>query len=763
MTNNALQPEGAGCGCFSATPRDHKLFRSFSRPNVGYTLLLLSAACAIVLMGAYSYRAIDDELTASVLSRRASVTYLAAAVLSEKFDRLVDIGVSLASRVRFRELVAAGEWERASQILDNVFADFPFLDRIALVHPDGTLMADVPPSPTIRGRNFAHRDWYGALVRAGQPYISQVYERSAPPAAKVFVAAVPIKNAAGAMTGMLVLQVRSDRFFEWTRQIETGAGGLVYVVDNRGTVAAHPDLPPGSMLDYSKVSVVQQLVQGRRGVEITRSDGVEHVTAYEPIARHGWGVVIDQPASVVFATRDDQLRRVLLGYALVFLFLVSVAYLVSRITVQRRRSQEERRVRAELQRYVGRLEALLDMDKAILEAQSPNAIASVGLQHLRRLMPYSGATVRVFDPTSNVASALVVEHGAGSHYGHQDHLSLDAYGASDLAKLERGQVCVVPDAAALVDPAPVIELLRRQGMRSYVRVPLMVEGRLVGALNVWSNEPAHFTQAQIEIARAISDQLAITLQHAILRERVEKQAAELERRVAERTAQLVEKNQELESFSYSVSHDLRSPLRAISGYTRILQEDYGASLDAEGKRYLAVVNNEAGRMGALIDDLLAFSRLGREDFRPAAIDMAALVRDVVKEVRPTAGATEIEIAPLPQAVGDRALLRQVWLNLISNAAKYSGKQVKPRIRVSGEEKAAETVYRVEDNGAGFDMRHYDKLFGVFQRLHGFAEFPGTGIGLAIVKQVVTRHGGRVWAEGEIGRGATFYFSLPRGG
>ena len=143
--------------------------------------------------------------------------------------------------------------------------------------------------------------------------------------------------------------------------------------------------------------------------------------------------------------------------------------------------------------------------------------------------------------------------------------------------------------------------------------------------------------------------------------------------------------------------------------------------------------------------------------------MAALVRDVVKEVRPTAGATEIEIAPLPQAVGDRALLRQVWLNLISNAAKYSGKQVKPRIRVSGEEKAAETVYRVEDNGAGFDMRHYDKLFGVFQRLHGFAEFPGTGIGLAIVKQVVIRHGGRVWAEGEIGRGATFYFSLPRGG
>ncbi len=715
-------------------------------------------------MGAYSYRAIDEELTESVLSRRASVSYLAAAVLSEKFDRLVDIGISLASRVRFRELVAAGEWEPASGILGSVFADFPFVDRITLIALDGTLMADVPPSSAVGGQNFSHRDWYGAVVRVGQPYISQIYERTAPPAAKIFVAAVPIRNAVGEMAGILVLQIRSEKFFEWTRDIETGVDGLVYVVDRRGTVAAHPSLPPGSMIDYSSVPVVRQVLRGNRGVEITRSEGVERVSAYEPIARHGWGVVIEQPAAVVFAARDDQLRRVLLGYALVFLFLVSVAYLVSRITVQRRRSQEERRVRAELQRYVGRLEALLDMDKAILEAQSPHAIASVGLQHLRRLMPYSGATVRVFDTTANVANALVVEHGAGSHYGPEDRLRLDEYGEGDLATLERGQVCVVPDAAALADVPPVIELLRQQGMRSYVRVPLMVEGRLVGALNVWSNEPSHFTQAQVEIARAIADQLAITLQHAILRERIERQSAELERRVAERTAQLVEKNRELESFSYSVSHDLRSPLRAISGYTRILQEDYGTSLDEEGRRYLAVVNNEAGRMGTLIDDLLAFSRLGREDFKPSAIDMTALVRDVVKEVRRTAGAAaEIEIEPLPQAVGDRALLRQVWMNLLSNAAKYSGKEAQPRIRVSGTEQAAETVYRIEDNGAGFDMRHYDKLFGVFQRLHGFAEFPGTGIGLAIVKQVVTRHGGRVWAEGQVGRGATFYFSLQRGG
>ena len=719
----------------------------------------------MVIMATYSYRAVDRELTESVLSRRASLSYLAAAVLSEKFDRLIDIGRSLASRVRFRELVEAGDWRLASQILGGVSSDFPFIDRIGLIDRHGTLMADIPRAAEVSGKNFSHRDWYAAVVRSGQPYISRIYHRTSLPKMKVFVAAVPIKSANGDTLGILVVQVRVDRFFDWTKKIDVGSRGFVYVVDNRGILAVHPKhSTDGALVNYSSVPVVQQVIQGARGVE-TSYDPIEGeglVVAYEPIAAYGWGVVIAQPSAAAFAARGGQLRRVLIGYGAVLVFLISISYLVSRLAVQRRQSRADRQVRAELQRYVGRLEALLDMDKAILEAQSPHAIAAAGLQHLRRLMPYSGATVSVFDPAANLANALAIEPGPDSAYGTRDHMPLDEYGEEDVAVLKQGRVCMVEDVTALSRVPRVIEVLRRQGMRSYVRIPLMVEGQLVGALNVWSNEPSQFTQAQIEIARAIADQLAITLQHAILRERIASQAAELERRVVERTSELVEKNKELESFSYSVSHDLRSPLRAISGYARMLEEDYATNLDEEGRRYLSVVSKEAGRMGTLIDDLLAFSRLGREDFRPAAIDMTALVQDVVKEVRRTAApATEIETEPLPQAIGDRALLRQVWLNLLSNAAKYSGKQDEPRIRISAEERPSECVYRIEDNGAGFDMRHYDKLFGVFQRLHGFEEFHGTGIGLAIVKQVVTRHGGRVWAEGEPGRGAVFYFSLPR--
>jgi signal transduction histidine kinase len=239
--------------------------------------------------------------------------------------------------------------------------------------------------------------------------------------------------------------------------------------------------------------------------------------------------------------------------------------------------------------------------------------------------------------------------------------------------------------------------------------------------------------------------------------------SELERRVSERTAELEAANKELESFSYSVSHDLRAPLRAIDGYTRVLEEDCADKLDDEGRRLLGVVRERAQRMGVLIDELLDFSRLGRSPLAAAPLDMETLARSALDEAVAAAGAARphCEIGPLPSATGDASLIRQVWLNLLSNAIKFSGRNGEPAIRVTGAIDGAEHVYGVKDNGAGFDMRYYDKLFGVFQRLHRTEDYPGTGVGLAIVKRVVERHGGRVWAESRPGEGAAFYFSLPK--
>lgn len=247
-----------------------------------------------------------------------------------------------------------------------------------------------------------------------------------------------------------------------------------------------------------------------------------------------------------------------------------------------------------------------------------------------------------------------------------------------------------------------------------------------------------------------------------LHEDLQRHAAELEQRVRERTVELEAANKDLESFSYSVSHDLRAPLRAINGFARILTEDQGDKLDAEGRRVLGVVCDEASRMGHLIDDLLQFSRLGRKPLQKSVTDMTALVRAIYEELRAQTPERTVDFVldSLPDVPADPALLRQVWFNLLDNAWKFTRHREHARIVLSGSIQAGEAIYSVADNGAGFDMRYAGKLFGVFQRLHALEEFEGTGVGLALVQQVVRRHGGRVWAEGAVDGGATFSFSLP---
>lgn len=239
---------------------------------------------------------------------------------------------------------------------------------------------------------------------------------------------------------------------------------------------------------------------------------------------------------------------------------------------------------------------------------------------------------------------------------------------------------------------------------------------------------------------------------------------DLERRIVERTAQLEAANKELEAFSYSVSHDLRAPLRAIDGFTSMLLEGYSSLLDAEGKRLCGVISGSARDMGRLIDDLLAFSRVGRTAMHVSDVDMAAMARAICYEVTSPGERERIEfrIAQLPPAQADPSLLRQVWTNLLSNAVKFTSKKEKALIEIGAEELPGGTVYSVKDNGAGFEMQYKNKLFGVFQRLHSTKEFEGTGVGLAIVQRIVVRHGGKVWAEGETGKGASFSFTLGKG-
>ncbi|HEV9038227.1 MAG TPA: PAS domain S-box protein [Puia sp.] len=258
--------------------------------------------------------------------------------------------------------------------------------------------------------------------------------------------------------------------------------------------------------------------------------------------------------------------------------------------------------------------------------------------------------------------------------------------------------------------------------------------------------------------------IAITERDITEKKRAEEEIRQANRELENALSDLKLVNRELESFSYSVSHDLRSPLRAMDGYSQMLTDEFHEFLNEEGRRLLGNIRRNATRMGTLIDDLLEFSRLGRKELHKSPVDMGELVGEVLQVMEASVGRSGAVIAvrELPPAHADRSLLRQVWTNLISNALKYSAKTQSPEITIGfiGRGGAGECGYFVQDNGVGFNMEYAHKLFGVFQRLHSHEEFEGTGVGLANVQRIISRHGGRVWAKGEPGKGATFYFSIP---
>jgi PAS domain S-box-containing protein len=989
----------------------------------GYAAVLFLALAAVIVSAAQSYRTIDHELTELALSRRASVSYLAATVLSEKFDRLSDIGIALATRVRFRELVEAGNWAEAGKILRSVPDDFPSIERTTLHDRQGTMMADVPEASGIRGQNFSHRDWYQGAMRTGGPYISQVFKRLAPPQINVFVAAIPIKNAKGEVLGILVLQVRADRFFDWVKNIEAGPGGAVYVIDRQGQLAAHPQFTAqGNLIDYSGVSAVRRVLAGERGIDIVANPAgsEKRVVAFEPTARHGWGVVLEQPAASVFATRDDQLGRLLSTYGFVSLCVICVVYLVSRIFVQRGLVEEGRRAQVALERAVAERTAQLETAKNEIEDLYNGApccyhsldsngvfvrINDTGLQWLGytrdevigkmrktdiltpesaqafgrnfqalkehgeiydveyelvrkdgSIMPVSLSATAVrdsagkylmsrstmFDITQrrkaerelsdanrfldsvieNIPNMIFVKDAADLRFmrfnraGEQllGYLKGDLLGRSDYdffpkeeadffthkdrEVLDQGKLLDIPEEPVRTRSGeerilhtkkiPVVDeqgnaryllgisediterrraewrmaaqhavtrvlaesntldeaapgLLRaicesmhweigtfwrvdlsagvlrcvemwhmpsfgadefraftagitfapgqgmpgrawqsgkpfwvsnlvpdpafprgmigiRHGLKAAFGFPIRLRDEVLGVIDFFGSEMPPLDDELSQMFSAIGSQVG----QFIERKRAEEEIRTLNTRLQGHASQLEAANKELESFAYSVSHDLRSPLRAIDGFSRILEEDYLENLDGEGRRLLTVIRVNSQKMGQLIDDLLAFSRLGRKPLVTAAVDMQALVHEVLRETRavPDSVVPECTVHPLPPALGDRVLLHQVWVNLLANAIKFTRTRQNPAIEVSGHSDGNETVYRIRDNGVGFDMQYYDKLFGVFQRLHSEEEFPGTGVGLAIVQRVVSRHGGRVWAEGAVDCGATFYFSLP---
>ncbi len=321
------------------------------------------------------------------------------------------------------------------------------------------------------------------------------------------------------------------------------------------------------------------------------------------------------------------------------------------------------------------------------------------------------------------------------------------------------EILVVPDSRQDPRFSDHPAVLNEPNVIFYVGVPLVTtDGYAIGTICVVDNKPRELTQKQLDLLKALANQVMKLLD---LRKN-NMELASIGKQLRERAMELQDANKELESFNYTVSHDLQSPLRSINGFSKFLLKGYSDKLDAEGKEFLLHISSSALRMNDLIRDLLQFSKLGKVPLTKTEVEMNALVSEVVNEVQleKRNEKAQVKLQALKPVMADRGLLKQVWVNLISNAFKYSSKKDEPIVEIGMTEINNESVYFVKDNGAGFNMEACnEKLFGIFQRMHTADDFEGTGVGLSTVQRIVNRHGGKIWAEAKVNEGATFYFTM----
>jgi signal transduction histidine kinase/DNA-binding response OmpR family regulator len=424
---------------------------------------------------------------------------------------------------------------------------------------------------------------------------------------------------------------------------------------------------------------------------------------------------------------------------------------------------ERQRAAEALRRYAERLRILQEIDRAILAEQSPAAIAQAALGHLYTLIPCWWAGISLYDWLARQGVVFASVSRGTPRFPIGTRLSLEDR-EQDLAVLQSGQVYVVADVRALTSLPATVRALRAEGLRSYIRVPLMAQGELIGSLNLWSDQVDAFSPEQVDIAREVANQMAIGIQQARLYEQVQRHAAELEQRVAERTAELREINVELEAFSYSVSHDLRTPLRSIQGFAQILLEEYEDRLEAVGRDYVQRIVAAARRMDSLTEGLLTYSRLSRTAVELIPISLEEVVEDALIQLEPEIRSKEAQVAverPLPQVMGHYVTLVQAVANLLANSLKFVAPGVRPQVRVWAEERDDRVYFRLRDNGIGIAPEYQERIFRIFERLHGPDTYAGTGIGLSIVHKGVERMGGQVGVESAPDQGSTFWVGLRK--
>ncbi|WP_341528721.1 ATP-binding protein [Nostoc sp. UHCC 0302] len=424
------------------------------------------------------------------------------------------------------------------------------------------------------------------------------------------------------------------------------------------------------------------------------------------------------------------------------------------------------RKRAEqaLKRYATRLQTLQELDRSILRAISPPGIAEAALTFTYPLLPCQLLDVMLFDWERQQATVLAVHSNDEIGFGIGETFSLQDFG--DIETLQKNEVIIIENLAEHPRPYRVWQLLFDQGIRFIMNVPVIAQGQLIGSLNVGAIEPKSLNDEDVEIAHEVANQLAIAIQQSRLREELQQYTEQLELLVHNRTHQLEEANSALEAFAYSISHDLQEPLRAMRGFATILLEDYDTALNSVGQDLLHRIASSVERMDNLLVDLLDYSRLSRVDLPLQPINLNSLVTQVLTQLESSLQEKQAQVTiaqPLLEVVGNYRTVEQIVTNLLTNAIKFVAPGVQPQVRIWTEHRERSVRLWVEDNGIGIQAQYWERIFGVFERLHSMEAYPGTGIGLAIVRKGIERMGGQVGMESEVGQGSRFWIELPEFG
>jgi len=701
----------------------------------------LAAALAIFTMGPLvllSALSINSFYTAETVAsnlRLSAASALAAAYVDTEMTALATLDTADARRPALISALRDGNhlnYDNAAVLAtladlrtmrsDNRFA--------AIIDPAGTFWGNEdPPAPAFIGQNYgtAH-DWFQGASKAAKAYVSPAYVAAVAGAPLVVAISAPVMSdgtyaAKGTVVGILLvgygLTATQALFSDFARN----QGMLIEVTDQKGVVVAHSgDAPTGLLRDSS--DGVKAALKGSSSVGRVTIAGQDVFAAYTPVSGVGWTLVARVPAAVALADAA-RVQGYVIGLTLVLLVLLGAAKVILYVVLRDRQATHLALARANggLSERVAARTAELVGRSAELETSN------------RQLV---GRTAEL--ETSN--SKLV---------GRTAQL------VGRTAELESSNSQLVGRTAELVGRSAELETSNN---------------KLVGRTAQLVSRSAELETSNSQLVGRTAELVSRSAELETSNNQLVGRTAELVGRTAElegRTAELEASNRELEAFGYSVSHDLRSPLRSIDGFSRLVLEENKNELSAEGIRRLGLIRASAQQMGILIDDLLSFSRLGRVELKKRRVFTLDIVNEVIAELKQENPDRQIEfvVEALPACLADPVLLKQVFRNLLGNAVKFSRTRPNARIEVGSDAgtntaKPGMVMYFIKDNGVGFDMLYIDKLFGVFQRLHRMEDFPGTGVGLALIRRIVERHGGKVWAEGVVDSGATFYLTLEDG-